>query len=125
VRGRFARRAGHALLFAAGLALTGPAAAAEAAEGEERIPPEANVCLGCHTVDKAERRGADAAPPLWGVLGRASTVEGLDGRVWTRERLNRWIANPRAMAPRTRSRFPGFADPETRKRVVRFLSQRR
>jgi cytochrome c len=55
------------------------------------------------------------------VVGRRASVEGLDGQRWTAEALNRWLANPRAMAPQTRSRFPGFADAETRDRVVRFL----
>ena len=102
-----------------GLMAAGPAPGAAANGG---IPPEVSVCLGCHTVDEAGRRGADAAPALWGVVGRAAGVPGLEGRWWTPRALNRWLANPRAMAPETTSRFPGMADPEARRRVVEFLT---
>jgi cytochrome c len=111
-------RVGPALLL--GLAGLVPVVV-PAAEEEARIPPEASVCLGCHTVDEAGRRGADAAPSLWGVVGRSAEVAGLEGRWWTPRALNRWLANPRAMAPRSASRFPGLADPEARRRVVEFL----
>ena len=109
------------LLLLAAMLPPAVAAEAEAPEAEGGMPPEASVCLGCHTVDEAGRRGAEAAPALWRVVGRRASVEGLEDQVWTPEALNRWLANPRAMAPQTRSRFPGFADAETRDRVVRFL----
>lgn len=89
--------------------------------GESRYPPEVQVCLGCHTVDKKEARGAKAAPPLWGVVGREPAPEGVDTERWDRASLDRWLANPRSVAPGTRSRFPGYADPGRREKVLRFL----
>jgi cytochrome c len=117
---RWLPRAAGLLLLAAAFP-PASAAEAEAPEAKGGMPPEASVCLGCHTVDEAGRRGAKAAPPLWQVVGRTASVEGLADQVWTPEALNRWLANPRAMAPQTRSRFPGVADAETRDRMVRFL----
>jgi len=93
-----------------------------AAEGDEGfIPPEVHVCLGCHTVDRDQRQGASAAPPLWGVMGRAPAVDGVDVAQWDAASLDRWLANPRAMAPGTASRFPGYADAAAREAVIRFL----
>ena len=90
---------------------------------EGHIPPEAHVCLGCHTVDESGREGADSGPPLWSVVGRRPRVEGVEAPRWTPEALDRWLANPRAMAPDTRSRFPGYADPARRAAVIRFLER--
>lgn len=103
----------------------GPAMAAgddvENGEEESFLPPEVQVCMGCHTIDEDERQGTDSAPPLWGVVGREPAVEGVQVSRWDEKSLRRWLANPRAMAPDTTSRFPGYADPAARERVVEFL----
>lgn len=109
-----------ALLLAAGAA---QAQTGEAAGEGTFIPPEVHVCLGCHTVDRDRRQGAAAAPPLAGVMGRAPTVAGVAVAEWNASALDRWLANPRAMAPDTASRFPGYADAATREAVVRFLKR--
>lgn len=88
---------------------------------ESRYPPEVQVCLGCHTADRKRARGAKAAPPLWGVIGREPAPEGVDTERWDRASLERWLANPKSVAPETRSRFPGYADPGRREKVLRFL----
>jgi cytochrome c len=114
-----------ALLLAGGAAAqTGGSGAGGGNEGDF-IPPEVHVCLGCHTVDRARRQGADAAPPLWGVLGRAPSVAGVEVDRWDAHSLDRWLANPRAMAPDTASRFPGYADATDRDAVIRFLRRQR
>jgi len=91
------------------------------AAGESPFPPEVQVCLGCHTVDRKGAQGAKAAPPLWGVVGREPAPEGVDMERWDRASLDRWLTNPRSVAPGTRSRFPGYADPGRREKVLRFL----
>lgn len=88
----------------------------------------AQYCADCHTV------GGDAGPTIGPVLdevyGREiATVEGfdysealeeLDGS-WTRERLDRFLADPQRFAPGTRMMFPGFESPEERRIVVDYL----
>jgi len=81
------------------------------------------VCLGCHTVDREGYQGAEAAPALWGVMGRGPSVEGVEVDQWNAHTLDRWLANPRAMAPETESRFPGYADAASREAVIRFLKR--
>jgi cytochrome c len=56
-------------------------------------------------------------------MGRAPSVEGVEVAEWDRHSLDRWLANPRAMAPDTASRFPGYADAATREAVIRFLKR--
>ena len=116
------------LVLAAASAIAGAQPAApENGEGEKPgegfIPPEVHVCLGCHTVDKARHQGAGAAPPLWGIMGRAPSVDGVQAGQWDTHALDRWLANPRAVDPDTTSRFPGYADAATREAVIRFLGR--
>ena len=127
-----ARIGGQGGIWAVALAalLLATAAQAEPDPGEspsqgqgDFIPPEVHVCLGCHTVDEGRRRGAQAAPPLWGIMGRAPSVDGVAVARWDAHSLDRWLANPRAMAPDTASRFPGYADAATREAVIRFLKR--
>jgi cytochrome c len=126
------RGSGQGGLWVALLAATLLAGAAQAEPDSDEaaadqqgafIPPEVHVCLGCHTVDEADRRGAQAAPPLWGIVGRAPKVDGVEVARWDAHSLDRWLANPRAMAPETASRFPGYADAATREAVIRFLKR--
>lgn len=118
-----ARIAGRAL----GLGLLVAAAAvhanesAEDQEDEVRVPPAVQTCLGCHSLEESGRRGAGAAPPLQGVMGRTPSVAGVAAEQWDAQSLDRWLANPRAMAPDTDSRFPGYADAAMRETVIRFL----
>lgn len=112
---------------ALGLGLLIAAAAAHAEdsaddqEPEGRVPPAVQTCLGCHSLEESDRRGAGAAPPLKGVMGRAPSVAGVAAEQWDAESLDRWLANPRAVAPDTDSRFPGYADAAMRQTVIRFL----
>lgn len=75
-------------------------------------PPLAfNYCVSCHSVDPAET--GLPAPNLAGVAGRtagsrpdfayspAMRAAGKGGLVWTRETLNRFLANPQALVPGT------------------------
>ncbi|KPV39136.1 hypothetical protein AN478_12660 [Thiohalorhabdus denitrificans] len=107
----------------AGAAVPAMAAGDDAENGGEEsfLPPEVQVCMGCHTIDRDDRQGAGSAPSLWGVVGREPAVDGVRVSRWDEESLQRWLANPRAMAPDTTSRFPGYADPAARERVIEFL----
>lgn len=92
------------------------------------VPEEAYVCLSCHALghDEPELEG----PPLRGVVGRAvASVEGYEysdalrqkGGVWTRERLDRWIAGPAAVTPGTKMTLGGVRNGADRKVVLDFL----
>ncbi|WP_439546049.1 c-type cytochrome [Sandarakinorhabdus sp.] len=74
-------------------------------------PPAFNYCISCHSVDPAETDLP--APNLDGVIGRragsrsdfeyspAMLAAGASGMVWTRETLQRFLANPQAIVPGT------------------------
>ena len=104
-----------------------PAPAAHSAEdpgpGNGLIPAKVQVCLGCHAQRHGER--ATGAPPLAAIWGQPTGVPGVTPIKWDDRSLNRWLANPRALAPETDCRFPGFADDEARETVVRYLRQAR
>ena len=117
-------------LAAALCLLAAPAGASEIGD-RERGAELFDHCVGCHEV------GAGAAnalgPHLNGVFGRrAGTVEGFeyseglermgdDGLVWTLEKLDAYLENPRALVSRTRMNFEGFADPRDRADVLAYL----
>ena len=72
-------------------------------DGDPDVPEPAEVCLSCHTFKPDEP--ALEGPLLWGVVGRPvaslpdyeySDALRQKGGVWTRERLDRWIAGPQA-----------------------------
>lgn len=88
----------------------------------------ATRCKACHTLNKggANRFG----PPLWNVLGREkATAKGfrytpafkkLSG-TWDYESMNALIADPKAVAPGTRMRFPGIKNAGQRADLIRYL----
>ena len=70
-------------------------------------------CMECHSFSEDGRNGR-FAPNLWGVIGRtAGTAVGFDyspalrdsGIVWTESNIDRWLRDPQAMVPGTRSVF--------------------
>ncbi len=86
------------------------------------------LCRACHTVVEG---GANmTGPDLWGVFGRkAGTAPGFSysagvkalGFAWDADKLNQWIANPRAMVPNTHMTFLGLDDPKDRIDVIAYL----
>jgi cytochrome c len=86
------------------------------------------VCRSCHTTSQG---GGDmTGPNLWGIFGRkAGSEPGFDystglksaGWIWDADRIDRWIADPRAVVPDTKMTFVGMSDPNDRRDVVAFL----
>lgn len=89
-------------------------------------------CSGCHQVGKgAENR---VGPHLNGIFGRkAATVgegfayskglqrAGNDGLVWSLEKLDAYLENPKALVTGTRMSFRGLKDPQDRHDVLAYL----
>ena len=85
-------------------------------------------CKACHTVVQSGPNMV--GPDLWGVFGRkAGTVPGFSyssgvkglGFAWDADKIDHWIANPRAMVPDTHMTFLGFDNAKDRIDVVAYL----
>ncbi len=89
-------------------------------------------CAGCHTFNRRET--ASIGPNLWEIVGRrvgadrrfrySDPMKDFGGR-WTRERLDRFLADPAGTVPGTTMQFDGIADPEQRQRLIDFLEELR
>lgn len=99
-------------------------AKADAKKGEA----DAKVCATCHNFDKGG--AAKIGPDLWGVVGRpvasapgfaySDAVKALGGD-WTYDKLNAWIANPKAMAAGTKMAFAGEKEAQKRADILAYL----
>lgn len=112
------------------LALTPALALAEGgdpAKGEKIF----RKCKACHAVGPGAK--AKVGPELNGVVGRpiASTdfnyskaLQALaaDGAVWTEDKLDAFLTNPRGYAKGTRMSFAGLRKAEDRADVIAYLS---
>ena len=89
-----------------------------------------NGCAGCHPI----RPGAldRGGPNLFGIMGKpVATASGrfgysgslrvLDGR-WTPALMDRWIADPHRLAPRTSMTYSGMPDPLDRADLIAWLA---
>ncbi len=89
-------------------------------------------CAGCHTFSKWER--ASIGPNLWKVVGRgvasaggfeySQAMKDFGGR-WTRERLDRFLADPAGTVPGTTMQFDGIKDPAEREKLIQYLKEQR
>lgn len=104
-------------------------AAAPAAQPAAVNTAALKKCTACHTV---EQGGANrAGPNLFGILGRpvasvpgfnySEALKGLGG-AWTPERLDSFIANPKAVAPGTKMGFAGEPDATARAAMIDTLT---
>lgn len=87
-------------------------------------------CMACHTADAATNK---VGPYLKGVYGRkAATAEGYKysadllalgeaGTVWDDANLDKYLENPKVMAPKGKMAFPGLKKPEERADLIAFL----
>jgi cytochrome c len=99
-------------------------AKADAKKGEQ----DAKVCATCHNFQKGG--GPKIGPDLWDVVGRkiasvpgfaySDAVKGMSGD-WSYEVVNKWIADPKAMASGTKMTFPGEKDPQRRADILAYL----
>jgi cytochrome c2 len=85
-------------------------------------------CASCHAFK--QDGSSSIGPLLWGVVGRKSaSLEDFHysaamrnvGGIWTRERLDAFLANPRGVVPGTTMQFPGMADAAERARLIDYL----
>ena len=120
------------LFFVASLAIAPAATAAEAGDPEKgkRIFKK---CKSCHMVGpKARNR---VGPHLNEVFGRPAgsldgydysedlSREGKDGLVWTAEKLDVFIKNPKSLVSQSFMNFRGIKDEADRKNLLAFLRQ--
>ena len=87
-------------------------------------------CAACHTV--ADGGDARIGPNLWGVVGapvgvndrfRYSDAMVAHGGYWTPERLDAFLAGPRAVVKGTVMQFEGLDDGRDRADLIAFLNQ--
>jgi len=97
---------------------------ADPAEGQRLF----RQCAACHVPDEG---GANrVGPALWGVFGNdiaavdgfnySDALQGLEG-VWTVDKLNAYLENPREFAPGNRMAFGGIRSEEDRAAVIAYL----
>ena len=87
-----------------------------------------NCFKACHKVEDGAR---GVGPHLYNVVGRAvasvddykysDVLKGVGG-AWTADRLNEWLANPKAFADGTKMRFRGVSDIQDRANLVAYLA---
>jgi cytochrome c len=87
-------------------------------------------CVACHTADAETNK---TGPHLKAVAGRkAAAVEGYKysadlialgeaGTVWDDANLDKYLENPKSLAPKGKMSFPGLKKPEERADVIAFL----
>ena len=99
-------------------------AKADAHKGEQ----DAKVCTTCHNFAKGA--GTKVGPDLYGVVGRpVGSFPGFDysaslkslGGDWTYDKLEHWIADPKAMASGTKMAFAGEHDPQKDADILDYL----
>lgn len=116
------------LALAAGLAVTTLATPGQAADPTEGEKVFKRVCASCHitTAEGPKRLG----PTLAGVVGRKSgSVEGFRysnanknaNIVWTPEKLDPYLKDPKAVVPGTIMAFAGVKKDDERANLIGYL----
>ena len=118
------------VLLAAILLLALPAGPAfadgDAAKGEKVF----KKCMACHTVAEATNK---VGPHLVGIVGRkAASVEGYKysddliamgaaGTVWDEATLDKYVTNPKTVAPKGKMAFAGLKKEDERVNLIAYL----
>ena len=117
------------IVLLAGLGLSAPAAAQDAAAGATVFQ---SFCAVCHSVDKPARN--KIGPSLVGVVGRkAGAAPGFSyssamkahGQVWTAANLDAFLAAPSKTVPGTSMTFAGVKDTAKRANLIAYLKQQK
>ncbi|HSF95049.1 MAG TPA: cytochrome c family protein [Thermohalobaculum sp.] len=114
--------AGAVCLAAGGTAL----ADGDAAKGEKVF----RKCKACHTVEEGKNR---VGPSLFAVVGRpvaaigdykySDAMRGFgDGKTWTPELLDAYLAKPKDLVPGTKMTFQGLKAEADRADVIAYLA---
>lgn len=86
------------------------------------------LCVSCHLLTK--EGGHRVGPNLHGIIGRdAGTSDGFrfsravieSGIVWTPEKIDEWLSNPRSFLPGNRMSFSGVRKPQDRQDVIAYI----
>lgn len=85
-------------------------------------------CAICHSSEPGHNK---VGPSLAGVVGRRagsvpdftySSANKTSGIVWTKEKLDIYLANPQGMVPGTAMMFPGIKNAEDRHALIDYLA---
>ncbi len=118
---------------AAAIALVGAGCAAPPARPEAGGERLYRRCFACHALEPGA--STPAGPTLHAVVGRpiaaapgfnySPALRRLAARHerWTPELLERFIADPEALAPGTEMGFPGMSDPGERRALIDWLRE--
>ena len=120
------RNLAHAVAFLAAAAAATPVAAQDAAAGEAVFK---RVCATCHNATAEGPR--KLGPTLHGVVGRkVASVEGFRysaakraaDLVWTPDKLDPYLLNPREFMPGTTMAYAGLKSDGDRANVIAYLA---
>ena len=89
-----------------------------------------NSCLSCHSIDKGD--SSNSGPHLVEIVGR--TAGSIDGYkyssamktanfVWSEEKLDAWLQEPRTFLPGNRMTFMGLVKEQERKDLLAYIKQ--
>ena len=122
-------------LLLVGLALLAASCGVAAADGDatrgERV---FQFCFACHSVNPNESAKLQG-PSLVGIVGRRAGViagfeystalraKSAEGLVWSRDVLERYIAEPESVIPGGRMSFPGIKDAADRANLIAYLGK--
>jgi len=114
--------------FFAALLLGGTASFAdELTEAGEKVFKR--QCGACHTVEAGKNR---VGPSLAGVVGRpAAQISGFrysepmksSNITWTEDKLDAYLANPKAVVPKGSMAYVGLKKPDDRAAVIAYLKE--
>lgn len=123
----------HLGLILLAFALLGTTAHAQESGDAKKGQQIFNRCKSCHVLDESGK--SRIGPNLYGVVGRkagsfddyryseAMKKAGDNGLVWTPDKLQAYLANPREVVPGNKMAFPGLKDAQERNDLIAYIEQ--